>query len=160
MACFPGMMKMKKSKTSVDEVLYFIHHIFDGKNEEEKIVIDKFFSCGYCYYFAAMLKASFLRGHIAWAAPNSHCVWVDVDGTPYDVGGMYCGEYCYLIPMEFAETVCDKFKYTFRHNSEYSESDAVFVTKEDIQHVCRAYCAANNIKYIDPYGDWYKYKGG
>jgi hypothetical protein len=146
-------------KTSVDEVLYFIHHIFDGKTCEERNVIHKFFGCGYCYYFASMLKAAFLRGHIAWAAPYSHCVWVDVDGTPYDIEGIYDGEYSYLIPIEFAETVCDKFKHIFRHNSEYSESYIVYVTQEDIQHVCRAYCAANNIKYQDPYGDWYKWKG-
>lgn len=151
--------------TRVDEVLYFIrntHRIEYTKDPDPKDqIIREFFRCGYCYYFAAMLKAAFLRGHIAWVAPQSHCVWVDVDGTPYDIDGMFCDEeYLYLIPMEFAESICDKFKYAFRHNSEYADSTHVLIGKEDIQNVCRAYCAANHIKYQDPYGDWYKSKGG
>lgn len=146
--------------TRVDDVLYFINNTHRTENADIKDeAIWEFFRCGYCYYFAAMLKAAFLRGHIAWVAPQSHCVWVDVDGTPYDIDGMFCDEYLYLIPMEFAESICDKFRYAFRHNSEYSDSDRVLIGREDIIKVCRAYCAANNIKYQDPYGDWYKWKG-
>lgn len=146
--------------TETDHILYFIKHIQDGRSDAENEALYKFFRCGYCYYFAAMLKAAFLRGHIAWAAPHSHCVWVDVDGTPYDFEGMYTSEYAYLIPMEFAESICAKFKYAFRHDSEESESIGYAIEKDDIQSVCRAYCAANNMKYVDPYSDeWYRYKG-
>lgn len=46
------------------------------------------FASGYCYYFAVMLKTAFDRGEICWHRCHGHIVWLDTDGTAYDIGGV------------------------------------------------------------------------
>lgn len=47
------------------------------------------FACGYCYYFALMLKDAFNRGEIMWHKGFSHIVWQDVNGICYEIGGVF-----------------------------------------------------------------------
>ena len=59
------------------------------------------FRTGYCYYFAVMLKDAFNRGKVCAAYPISHFVWVDDNGIPYDIEGIYEGSAEDYIPIEF-----------------------------------------------------------
>ena len=63
----------------------------DVRVEDSYEAIRSTFRAGYCYYFAHMLKLAFGRGCVCWAAPFSHIVWVDTDGMPYDIEGVYAG---------------------------------------------------------------------
>lgn len=69
------------------------------------------FKCGYCYYFAIMLKAAFNRGQICWAAPLGHIVWVDDDGVPYDIDGVNDSECEYYIPTSYIKEAIVDFKH-------------------------------------------------
>ena len=59
------------------------------------------FRTGYCYYFAVMLKDAFNRGKVCAAYPISHFVWVDDNGIPYDIEGIYEGSAEDYIPIEY-----------------------------------------------------------
>lgn len=83
----------------------------DVKVEDSYETIRSTFRAGYCYYFAHMLKLAFDRGCVCWTAPFSHFVWVDEDGMPYDIEGVYSGEADYLIPEEYLEDTI----WTFKH---------------------------------------------
>lgn len=59
------------------------------------------FRTGYCYYFAVILKDAFNRGEVCAAYPFSHFVWVDDNGIPYDIEGVYEGESEDFIPLRY-----------------------------------------------------------
>ena len=85
------------------DVLYFIadflyHNIFDLREVDHVLFL---FRSGYCYYFAAMLKAAFDRGTICWAAPFGHIVWQDENGICYDIEGVNVSEVEEYIPIEY-----------------------------------------------------------
>ena len=46
-----------------------------------------FYTHGWCYYFACTLREAFDRGCVAKVHGASHIVWVDDDGTAYDING-------------------------------------------------------------------------
>ena len=147
------------------EVMYLIGKMHESRGDRyhfNDIVIEQYFTFYNHYQFAAMLKGVFDRGYIAWVAPEMRCAWVDdTTGVAYDFKGplfnRWNTEYLYIIPIKFAESICDKFKCIFRHTSKFG--DELKLEKKDIIKVCRAYCAANNIEYEDPFGDWNVWKG-
>lgn len=67
------------------------------------------FRAGYCWHFATLLKATFKRGTVCWAAPFGHFVWLDDNGVVYDVEGVYCGEYVYFIPESYLGDMLNDF---------------------------------------------------
>lgn len=139
------------------EVLDFIDRFIDyDESKFETDVIRKKFRCGYCYYFANMLKLAFGRGNVCWAAPFSHVVWVDTDNTPYDIEGEYVGEALYFIPETFlkdismtdkAINIIDCFKHT--------TLDVKLPTKSDIRTIIRKYCNLYKLKYDSEYVDFF-----
>lgn len=87
----------------------FIYGFLTKQGPENIEVLRKQFRSGYCYYFAHMLKAAFKRGTVCWAAPFGHFVWKDEDGKPYDIEGIYQGEYEALIPEYYLGTAVHDF---------------------------------------------------
>lgn len=62
----------------------------------------------YCYYFAVMLKKVFeytgnTNGDVCIMAPNGHFCYVDGNGIPYDINGVYHGEAPYYIPEKYMD---------------------------------------------------------
>lgn len=92
-------------------VLEFIFNVLyhNGDSDEAAEHIRHLFRAGYCYYFAHMLKTGFKRGEVCWAAPFGHFVWVDDDGKPYDIEGLYFGEADEFIPESYLGDMIDDF---------------------------------------------------
>lgn len=65
--------------------------------EAQHRAVHDLFRCGYCFYFAHMLKIAFPDGEVCWCAPYGHIVFVK-DNIPYDIEGVYNGEAEYFIP--------------------------------------------------------------
>lgn len=96
------------------------------------------FRAGYCYYFALMLKEAFQRGEICQTYPYSHVVWVDTDGTPYDIEGINespCSEY---IPIHYLGEAVVNFKHVpgeaFKLSNECVES--IFTKYKEDTYSC------------------------
>lgn len=107
---------MKFFPNANKNVLQFIadflyHGVPDLSLEDSAESIRSTFRAGYCYYFAIILKEAFGRGHICWAAPFSHIVWVDINGVPYDIEGVNCSECDYYIPIEYLGDSISSFKH-------------------------------------------------
>lgn len=114
-----------------DDVLNFIERF---RTHEKGGIADEVlatqFSCGYCYYFAVILKAAFNRGEVCWCAPYSHFCWVDDDGTPYDIYGLCDSEAEYFIPYTFLGDCLNDFLHIEKdHNT----------TEEEIQSIIDNY---------------------
>lgn len=125
--------------TEGNEVLQFIdnfvRHATSSYDDME--VLRRTFRSGYCYHFACMLKCTFMRGEVCWAAPFGHIVWEDEDGEVYDVEGVYRGEAQYIIPIRYIEDhLCD-----FTRASTTGASEGV--TKEYIEGAIRRYLDDN-----------------
>lgn len=109
--------QLKHYREANEKVLYFIadfyyHSLsFYDDIEQHCECLRKQFRAGYCYHFAMMLKDSFNRGEICWAAPFSHIVWVDEDDTAYDIEGVYESECEYLIPVSYLGSALGGFKH-------------------------------------------------
>ena len=79
---------MKELTYKQEVVLEFIdnfstfNHVWSVKEYEE---FRKLFTQGYCWHFAKMLQATFGRGTVCVAFHIAHMVWVDTDGTAYDI---------------------------------------------------------------------------
>lgn len=84
-------------------VLQFISDFMThaAATQEECEVLRLTFHAGYCWHFAHILKDTFKRGEVCWAAPFGHFVWVDDNGVPYDVEGVNEGEQDYNIPESY-----------------------------------------------------------
>lgn len=93
------------------EVLNFINDIYTSQPEENGEAIRHLFHCGYCYYFANMLKLAFGKGTVCLAYPFGHIVWVDTDGIAYDIEGVSISEYEKLIDID----CIPELKYDFMH---------------------------------------------
>lgn len=83
------------------------------------------FRAGYCYYFAHMLKLAFDRGCVCWTAPFSHIVWVDTDGIPYDIEGVYAGEADYFIPEDYIQDSIWTFKHIPNSDGQIRDADEI-----------------------------------
>lgn len=78
-----------KWESSNKEVITFIADILFHSPNLKSNNIYNLFACGYCYYFALILKDAFKRGNIVWHKGFGHIVWEDDDGTAYDIGGVF-----------------------------------------------------------------------
>lgn len=114
-----------------------------ARTEDEYEVLRSTFRNGYCYYFAHMLKQAFGRGEVCWAAPFGHMVWVDADGTAYDVEGLYTdGEEAYLVPEScLGDSVKDFMRVPGMKISD--------TTPERIVEIIRKYEKDNGLKPAD-----------
>lgn len=74
---------IKLGITADEKILLFIadflyvNAVLNNDARTKSGIMTKQFSAGYCYYFAAILKAAFNYGEIGWAAPLDHIVWVN-----------------------------------------------------------------------------------
>lgn len=92
------------------KVLEFIADFIYFQNGADEIILNQFRS-GYCYHFANILKTTFERGDICWAAPFGHIVWRDDNfDNVYDIEGVYTGEAELFIPISFIENAVNDFK--------------------------------------------------
>lgn len=113
-----------------NKVLTFIEKL---KNSNEyPDIIEYYFRRGYCYYFAIMLQAAFNRGKVCWCCPLGHIVWVDDDGTPYDVEGINHSECEAYIPIEYIGDAINDFKHV--------EGIAYNISKKEIYDIYKKYC--------------------
>lgn len=124
-----------------NEVLEFItEFLYHQHKDEIAAILHDQFRSGYCYHFAYMLRDTFHRGIVCWAAPFGHIVWKDIDDTTYDVEGKYIGEAFYFIPVFYlGETVRD-----FLHIKTDQHKPA---TKQELINIMKRYCSDNNIDY-------------
>lgn len=81
----------------------------DGPRGSESI--RTLFRAGYCYYFAHILRLAFDRGQVCWTAPYGHFVWVDDNGNPYDVEGLYVGEATHFVPEGYLGDAVNDFRH-------------------------------------------------
>ena len=102
------------------------------------------YRCGYCYYFATILKAAFGRGTICWAAPLGHIVWKDTDGKAYDVEGRFIEaehDCYYLIPEGYLGDHINDFKHVDAFKPRTHAS------KEILIGIVKNYCNDTGEKY-------------
>lgn len=126
---------MKNVPDADPVVLQFIMDLLchAAANEKQYEVIRSTFRAGYCYHFALMLKHTFKRGEVCWAAPFGHFVWVDTNGVPYDVEGINFGEQIYNIPESYLGDMINDFTHIpgNMHNTTEDEIIAVIRKYED-----------------------------
>lgn len=99
--------RIKKNNPNVNkQVLRFIKNFTThaAATEKEYEIIRQTFRTGYCWHFAHLLKTTFGRGEVCWAAPFGHFIWLDNE-TPYDIEGVYYGESLYFIPESYRRFV-------------------------------------------------------
>lgn len=136
--------QMKRTIESVPDVdkqvLTFIKIFVTHKatTEKEYEIIRSTFRAGYCWHFAHMLKTTFNRGEVCWAAPFGHFVWVD-NNIPYDIEGVYVGESFYFIPESYLGDAITDFTQVLdiSHNT----------TKEEIMNIIYRYESDNNLPH-------------
>lgn len=133
------LSECKSREEVVDFINSFLNH--STNNDEEREALRHTFRAGYCYYFATMLQAAFNRGTICWAAPYSHVVWVDDNGCPYDIEGIYSSEANLYIPVSFL----GDFQGIFLHVNE----DGPFPSWDDIVRIIRNYEDSCKKPHID-----------
>lgn len=123
-------------------VLQFITDLTcsSAETEEQYEIIRFTFKAGYCWHFAHILKNTFKRGEVCWAAPFGHIVWVDVNGVPYDAEGLNEGEQMYNIP----ESYLGDFIKDFIH---IPGEEIPVITKDDIVGAIRKYEDDNNLPH-------------
>lgn len=69
------------------------------------------FTCGYCYYFALILKDAFNRGEICYAHHLGHIVWLDNNDIAYDITGIHKDSSVkYYIPIKYMKEGINDFK--------------------------------------------------
>lgn len=124
-----------------DEVLEFItQFLYHSQNDEIAGNLITQFRSGYCYHFAYMLRDTFHRGVVCWAAPFGHIVWKDIDQKVYDIEGEYHGEAFYFIPTYYLGELVRDFLHipTDRHPH---------ATKDQLIDIMKNYCADNCMVY-------------
>lgn len=122
----------------IDRFSTFFHLWGIEKSEEFRDL----FRAGYCWHFAKMLQTTFNRGTVCITFPIGHFIWLDTDGSAYDIDGFDITEHYYYIPEEYLGSELDAFK----HISNLYVSNA---TNEDLLKIAKKYCKDNNIE-IDP----------
>lgn len=95
-------------------------------NPQQVELLRKQFHSGYCYHFATILKRCFERGEICICGDIGHFVWVDNDGTPYDIEGVNETECKYYIPESYVGDAIIDFLHVpeknFNATREYVEN--------------------------------------
>lgn len=94
------------NKTVIQFIADFLYHA-----EDKSDAVATLFTTGYCYYFAVILKEAFRRGAICQTWPFGHIVWVDEDGTAYDIYGTNPGEYVELVPVDRYGDTLNAFRH-------------------------------------------------
>ncbi len=166
-----AVIRKDETKTDYDEVLQWITNFYDTvkKNYTDVIhnhldiavneIVRRTFRNGYCYFFAHMLKNAFDgRGGVFMTVPFGHFVWKDIDGTCYDVEGIYDPKVCdafYLIPEEYVRSKLPNYFNSFRH-AEIPGTKLDVPNKEEIINMIKEYCAYCNEEY-DSYIEEYFY---
>ena len=89
-----------------------------------------------------MLKDVFNRGQVCWAAPFGHMVWVDENGTPYDIEGKYQGEAFYFIP----EDMCGDSIIGFKH-CDLFDKQIHPISKPELISLIKKYCEETGEEY-------------
>lgn len=95
------------------EVLHFIGgmHAYAYRTGISIDMMHRMFMCGYCWYFAEMLKYMFGRGEACWCAPLGHFKWVDTDGNDYDAEGCAFRDCDYYIESRYLGRALDDFRH-------------------------------------------------
>lgn len=127
-------------------VLIFINKFYNhnGNSEEAQEILRRQFHAGYCYYFAHILKTAFNRGEVCWCSGLGHMVWVDTDGTPYDIEGINNSECEYYIPEKYLGDYIEDFKHIKDEGYYYPKTHEEF--KAFTQKVIQDYLKDNEIK--------------
>lgn len=137
------MQRIIKNTPGINEqVLTFIIHFVTcaAKTEEEYEIIRSTFRAGYCWHFAHLLKTTFSRGEVCWAAPFGHFVWID-NNIPYDIEGIYFGEQLYFIPESYlGDTLKDFLHVPGMDNN---------TTVDEIMNIIHQYEDDNNLPHQD-----------
>lgn len=128
------------SKYDPEVISFIIKIMCDTRNIYGNI--SEFFTSGYSWHFAHMLKNVFKRGDVVMSDPQGHFVWMDIDGCLYDVNGPYdSSETDRLLTEEFLDDIIYDFihipdKIYECHNKDFHEwaefmymSDAYAITK-------------------------------
>ena len=132
-----------------NDVLEFIDDFLNYQSDELAYeVLHTQFRSGYCYHFAQILRYTFHRGTVCWAAPFGHIVWKDIDGNIYDIEGLYDGEAFYFIPLEYIGMAVRDF---MRINSD----DYNGTTKSELINIIKLYCKETGTEYIDSIEDYF-----
>ena len=113
-----------------------------SRRTEAYRLFHRHFRSGYCWHFAHLLKATFDRGEVCWCAPFGHMVWVDIDGTPYDIEGVYHGEAMYFIPEKYSVGHLDEFRHLAGMNTPVNAA-----TKAELIAIVKQYCKDTGKKY-------------
>ncbi len=122
-----------------EKIIAFIDEV-NAAYPEKKVW--EFFTGGYCWHFAHMLKTTFgEKGDVCLAAPFGHMVYKSEEGRYYDAEGEYIGEALYFIPEEF---LSNDYIADFRHlpGEKYNPPD-----KERCISLMKAYCYATGRPY-------------
>ena len=139
----------KKLSGSQVGVLSFINEFFRhsvrGQNsaniEEYYEALRVHYRSGYCWHFAHILRDTFERGEVCWAAPMGHFVWKDTDSSIYDAEGFYEGEAIYFIPENYLSK--DEL-LNFKH---MSNNKGAATTRERLIEIIKKYCSDTNTEY-------------
>lgn len=145
---------MKENTQTVNEVIGFINtfkkHFENAfvKEVNDAIAesVEHHFRSGYCWHLAIILRETFGRGKVCWAAPFGHIVWVDEDDLAYDIEGLYTGEAFYFIPIEYLQ----KHGHTdegFKHISDERDIRYGDVSAEHLIMIMKDFCAETNTEY-------------
>lgn len=139
------MQWITRNDRPLTEVELFINDFMScyAITEEETELLRATFHAGYCWHFAHMLKDTFDRGTVVWAAPFGHMCWQDVDGTVYDIEGEYDGEAFYFIPETFVEEIDPRISLDFKHIPNKENNTTV----ETIIRIMKEYCEKEHIQY-------------
>lgn len=111
-----GFTTGRYKKADKDVIEFIANILYHNNKETGSNAIYNLFSCGYCYYFAIMLKDAFGRGEVCWHRNHGHIVWLDETDIAYDIGGVFedynDGD---LLPIDdsLGEMICD-----FKHNGQ------------------------------------------
>ena len=113
-------------KAADKDIIEFIANVLYHSGTEHSETIRRLYHCGYCYYFALMLKDAFNRGTICYAYYEGHIVWLDgTDASKdfaYDIDGVSkCWEY--LIPIDKLGTGILDFKHIPHVQSEMTDTE-------------------------------------
>lgn len=133
---------MKELTYKQEVVLEFIdnfstfNHVWSVKEYEE---FRKLFTQGYCWHFAKMLQATFGRGTVCVAFPIAHMVWVDTDGTAYDIDGIDITKCYYYIPEEYLGNELNNFKHI-------PDKWVIPASKGELIEIAKKYCDDNGIE--------------
>lgn len=134
-----------------NKVLAFIDEFLNKEGQENVETIRHLFRSGYCLHFAEMLKSTFQRGEVCWCAPFGHMVWMDEDGTPYDIEGINYSDCDYYIPINYIKEGLNDFRHIpgveFNASQEYIDN-AIEKYKKD-KHIDEIVEVYSEYEFID-----------